>query len=212
MFRPALGVARVEMIYDLAGEVVENVYHVWNGANAAWTLVDLLALANRFVAWETTFARAERTVNCSLEVVKATDLTSLSGLQGVVNLITGIPGLWAGDSLPNHCTLAVKASTARGPRGSQGRSFWVGLAETMSIGNTLEVTTVQNIVSNLNALITEVSGLNASYALSVLHSKLSGAFLNPRIPTAITSFGARDNSIDSQRSRLPFKHRHKRTP
>lgn len=210
-FIPATNVAQVEMLYNLNGEIVENVYHV--KTPSPLTEAQLDALTGVFESWEITTARLQRTNECTLSGIRATDLSTLGGAQFFRPSGGGAPGTLTGDASPNNVTLAVKANTTRGGRGSQGRSFWVGISEQNTNGNLYSTPDALLITQALDTLKTNVAAIGAGYFLAVLHSRVGGVVINPRLATAITSWSLKDFVLDSQRTRLPgHRRKHRTTP
>lgn len=208
-FVPASGVARVEMLYSLNGEIVQNVYHVadWPGTISG---TELQALIDVFQAWETNTARNNRSVECALTEIRATDLTSIGGVQVVEAMVPPIAGTATGDAMPGNVTYAVKLATTRGPRGTQGRTFWIGLAEQMTDGNLILQVTSTGIVNALETLRQTLIASSTLGVLAVLHSMENGIPMSPREATPVNQIVARDLVLDSQKSRLPGKRRKSR--
>lgn len=210
VYQPALGVAEIRMKYLLDFEAAENVYHVEHGSLDPWPLADLEDLASTFEAWETSDASVVRTVSASLIEVVVTDLTSLTTqrvTRAVSPVITGAVG---GDSLPNNATIAIKADINNRGRGKSGRVFWVGLAESQVTANHINTVAGDAIVLALNNLRADVLALDPAYHMVVVHRVVDGVRPAQADWSAIASFSLTDQTVDSQKNRLPNHKRHKR--
>jgi hypothetical protein len=194
------------MLFRHAGEQVENVFHV--GFNETPITAETLnALADVFIAWETSDAKANRSNQTALEGVRVTDLSAIDGLQVQKNPVPSIVGTADTPAMPGNVTWAVKLQTTRGTRGSQGRTFWIGLVESQCLNNTIVTAAGDNILLALNNLMDDIDTGTVSGRLVVLHSMQGGLLLNPRTRTDVSQAIARDYILDSQKSRLPGKRR-----
>lgn len=212
VYQPARGVAEVRMRYLLDFENAENVYHVEHGSLDPWPLADLEDLASTFEAWEDTDGSTARSVSAHLIEVVVTDLTSLTTQKVTRAVSPVIDGTIGGDSLPNNATLAVKADINNRGRGKSGRVFWIGLAESQVTANTINTAARDAIVLALNNLRADVLALDAAYHMVVVHRVVGGVRPAEADWSAIASFSTTDNTIDSQKNRLPNHKRHKRQP
>lgn len=203
VYQPVLDTVEVRMEYVLSGEKCENVYHVGKGVGDPWTLVQMEDLASTFEDWESGSAAPSRSIAAALHNITVTDLGALTGLRLTRPEVPPIPGVLAGDALPNNATFALKADVHNRGRGKSGRSFWIGLAESQVAGSTIGSGARDAILAAMNALITAVEALDPTYHLVVPHRMVGGI----RPPEAVTSvvfvYSASDDIIDSQKNRLP---------
>lgn len=204
----AENVAQVVMGYRQAGEIVENVYHVHKGG--AWSVADLGTLVGVFLSWETDTAAPLRSNEVDLIRITATDLTSLTSGRVDDQLTAPVTGGVTSGALPANATFAVKASIGERGKGRNGRTFWVGLAESQVNGAELAVATADNIQTALNTLITDVSTGIAGASLCVIHTRVNGVPLTVATFSVIQAFVYTDVFVDSQRDRLPGHKRHKK--
>lgn len=209
-FIPAPGVARCEMIYNLSGEIVENVYHFSKAT--PYALPELTGIALMMQSWEQEQASSERASACVLTTIRVTALDAQNSPQFVMALNPTIAGQRGSPALPGSVSYAVKLQTERGTRGSQGRTFWVGLAEDQVTGNEVIAFQADNIRANVEGIMTLLLTNPERGKLSVLHSMRNNALLNPRVATEVTAIVLSNLNVDRQGSRLPGKHRKKRTP
>lgn len=208
--QPAPGVAQVRMRYLYDGERCENIYHVSKPTTTAYSLAELEDIASTFIGWEDTVGSLQRPTDVQMTEVIVTDLISLAGLRVTRTEVPAINGALVIDSLPNSSTFAVKAEIGNRGRGKQGRTFWIGLAETQVAANTITPDYRDSIVAALETLRTSVETLVAGYHLAVLHRRANDVPLPIAVPSSISSWSATDLTIDSQRTRLPGHRRQKR--
>lgn len=204
----ATNVAQVVMGYLSGGEPCENIYHVHS--TVPWTTVLLEDLLATFQAWEMDTASLQRSTGAELIRATATDLTSMTSPRYDEPLETPVPGQVVSDVLPSNVTLAIKADIGERGRGRNGRSFWIGLAESQVTDNLVGAVVVTDIVSGLNTLITDITTAAPDQALGIIHTVANGAPLEPATFSAIIGWSVTDRSIDSQRDRLPFHKAHSR--
>lgn len=202
-FIPATNVAKVEMLHDQYGSVVENVYHVLNPD--AWTLSTLLGLAATFQSWEEDTASPLRTDETDCFLIRVVDLTTATSPGVEVPISPVIGGGNAAPGMPGNVTASVKSLTDLRGRSYRGRTYFIGLAENQCTGNDLLAVTRDAIVDAYTTLAASITG--EGYEMVVL-SLYSGVDVDgkpiPRdegVATPITSFSM-DTDLDSQRRRL----------
>jgi hypothetical protein len=88
--------------------------------------------------------------------------------------------------------------------------FWVGFTQTQVDQNIVAAGDAANIVAALEQLRTNVEGLANFEGLCVPHMTVDGLQPNPASSSLIQRFTATDNSVDSQKNRLPFHKKKKR--
>lgn len=204
-----IDVAEIRMMYTLEGERCENVLHVLNNAGG-WTIPTLLDLGATFVDWESATGKAQRSSGTFLDQVTVTDLTSLGSSRVTVPVVPAIAGTHDGSPAPNNVTCAIKHNTGVRGRGRQGRSFWIGMTETMYTANTIETASVTAIAAAMLALMNDVISLDPDYKMVVTHRQVDGVPLLVGNTSEILSFDIADAILDSQRTRLPGHKRNRR--
>lgn len=206
----ANNVVQVVMEYVGGGATMSNVYHVHKATG--WTDVNLEALETAFLGWETDTGSDNRSSEVALTRIKLTDLTSL--LSPMRDTILGVPiaGKQLSGMLPANSTIAFKGSIGQRGRGRAGRQFWIGLAEDMCAGCTIDTDAAGDILANLEQLRTEIEALPLGAILGVIHTIKDGAPLSPADFSAIIAWALTDRTLDSQKNRLPNHKRRKVTP
>lgn len=204
-----IDVAEIRALYTLEGERCENVFHVLNNAGG-WTIPTLLDLGGIFVDWEDATGKAQRGAGTFLDLVTVTDLTSLGSSRVTVPVSPAIAGSHDGAPAPNNVTCAIKHNTGVRGRGRQGRTFWLGMTETMYSANQIETATVTAITAAMLALRNDILALDPDYRMVVCHREVDGVPLAVGNTSEILSFDIADNILDSQRTRLPGHKRNRR--
>jgi hypothetical protein len=180
------------------GQKVENVYHLDGAAPANGA--DLVDMAILFADWwdVTMQPLVTDVVQLVAVVAKALDTESSPAIE----YVTGLP-LTGGDttgSLPNNVTLAVKWLTGLSGRSFRGRTYHIGLSKDQVADNIVVATPLAAIVAAYNTLISDTT--SAGRFMAVASSITGGAPRTTGVMTPIVSATA-DNTIDSQRRRLP---------
>lgn len=205
-FIPVPNTLQVEMVYFTNGGFAENVYHVHG--DGAITDVEGLAgsVRDAFHTWETAQMRQLRTQDYGLHHMTVRDMGTQGGFalfDGTVILGTGPVG-----AAPDSVTLAVKWSTHRAGRSFRGRTYHIGVPQSVVTRDALDGTYVTNLVAGYQALIPAISGIfgvatpGQAGELCVVSKRQNKAWLATGVTTPIVSAGVVDNFIDCQRRRL----------
>lgn len=196
------------MGYQSSDTNMENVYYVHKVS--PWSQIDVAAIVTAFTNWETSNAAAQRGAYVELVRVTATDLTSLSGVRIDDQLVAPIPGTRSSTPLPANVTFAVKANIGKRGRGTNGRTYWIGLTEGQILDDQMQAAAAGLIVTALETLISDISGAVAGSALGVIHQFINRIW-QPNAPfDPIVNYAYTDLNLDSQRDRLPGHKRHRK--
>lgn len=200
-FVPVPQVAQVEVVFNYANQITENVYHVLG--TLAFDASDLAALAGEFETWWKASLRTKHTPNCTLVNIKARamdDPTSPAIEHGVTVDNAGTRG---GTALPNNVAIAVKWITGLSGRSFRGRTYHQGLSSSDILSgssNVMDPTALGALQVGYQALIS-VAFTNGGQlvVVSKTHDKAPRAtgVATPIIGCTI------DSTLDSQRRRLP---------
>lgn len=199
-YQPAPLVAEVKMTYRQGTNLMSNIFHVTK--DVEWTGADLDALAEVFYDWENSDAKNDRSDSIELTHITAAALVSEDAPYRARAIDPAVGGILLGQALPLNVTLAVTAVTGSRGRGRQGRTFWIGLAESQVDENVVTNTSQDNIVDDMNALMTAVNAV-AGQELSVLHRFKDGVKLASATSSPIVTYTVRDTTVDTQKNRLP---------
>jgi len=198
-FVPVPNTAQINVVYEQDGQEVENVLYYTKTTTP--TLEDLGALVDVVNAYIrdtlipilATTIKLVRTVGVLLDVI--------DGLQ-VINT-TGLPasGGDANPALPNSVAFCISVRTANRGRSFRGRNYIPGLAEDLVTGNTVHSSTAAGLVSIWDGL-TAIAG-DDGWARTVVSRVNAGVPRTVGVATPVTNVLAVDNTVDSQRRRLP---------
>jgi hypothetical protein len=166
---PVPNSVRVEMIYTLNSERVQNVYRVTNGSPA--TLANLQALWTLFRDWENVTAKGWRNGFASLVLISLTaeDGPGAPFYEAAVSpAIQGTQPLFA---IPSLLTVCIKHITGMQGRSFRGRSYWVGLANSVP-GNYNEITTsyANALAGVYTTLRTNLASAGWTFSVASLYS------------------------------------------
>lgn len=198
-FIPAPSVLQVELVYSWDTQVVQTVLHFRPDG-----LLDPIEVAEflEFLAtwFDETLAPALPTT-ISLVNIKATDLTTETAPVYLYAVGMPNPGTNPGSSLPNNCALVITKRTAMRGRSFRGRIFHPGLLETSVTANTVNSSTVANLILYYSELL-EVVLTEETWRMGVLSRYADNAPRAEAVFTPVTSLDS-DGVVDSQRRRLP---------
>lgn len=209
-FIPCPNTIEAQLVYTMELEPCENVYHVTY--SSAPTQSSLTTLAGVFTAWETAHGSQHRSNQCALHTVRLRDIAVSGGQELIFSVTPSISGINASDPLPNNCTIATAFRTGLAGRSNRGRSYWIGMTDSMVSANTVVSSIETAILADYDALRTAL-GTNGTplVVLSKFSGVDSGGHPIPRaagVTTPVISFSM-DITMDSQRRRLPGHNRHR---
>ena len=198
-FIPVPNTAKVELLYTVAEQVVENVFHV--EGPAAWTATTLTQLAQAFASWWSEELGPAQSQDVNALIIKARDLTT-EAAPGIefTGLFTGQGGILS-PIMPGNVTLAIKWVTGLIGRSQRGRTFHIGLAESQCAGNRCATGVEAALATIYGTLITRLAQEVVTWALVVVSYVSNGVPRTTGQTTPITNANA-EPFIDSQRRRL----------
>lgn len=201
-FVPVPDVARVEVVMQQEGQIVENVFHVYDPAG--WSTATLTALAlDAKNKWNTTI-RTLQCAACSTIKILCRDLTDETAPG--IEYSTGMPltGGAANPGMPMNVTVAVKWLTGLRGRSYRGRTYHVGLPAAQCSLSTVVPASLATILNDYDQWRTFPQGINQQMVVvSTRHDKVARPV---GVWTAITGVFI-DGTLDSQRRRLPGRGR-----
>jgi hypothetical protein len=199
-YQPVPNTAEVKMTYRQGTNLMSNTYHVLK--SSAWTQEELVSLSDVFYDWENLDGKGERSTSIELTHITAADLTSQDAPYMARAIDPAVGGIQASQALPLNVTLAIAAVTGTRGRGRQGRIFHIGLCEDQVDENVVTNTSQDNIVDDLNSLLTAVNAV-AGQTMVVVHRYRDGVKLATATTTPIEVWAIRDTTVDTQKVRLP---------
>lgn len=203
VFQPVPNVVQLVAQYNSLGEICENVYHYSSGA--APTATTMNALIDAFIAYEVAQLNTIRNTSTALTRLTATDMGSASGVLVDRAVVPATVGTNAGTADPNNVTVAVSWRTGLRGRSFRGRTFHIGMSETLRTANHVADVAVPFFISKYTGLI--VLGVAPIFTLQVVSRFSNKVKRLTGIATPVTAVTL-DTLLDSQRRRLPGHNRH----
>ncbi len=201
-FQPVIDTVEIDVIYDLHGATVQNVFYA--ALVGGYTLADLTALA----------AAIDLEVNATwlpLQPIEAFyTRTEVRGLAIendllVTNSVSAGIGADPSSTLPNNVTFAVKKESGFTGRSARGRTYWIGIPQTkIKTVNENELTTsyAANVVTAIDTIRTRIIATGAWTPVLVSRFNAgvarSAGMLFPWIGCSSVN-----EQIDTQRGRMP---------
>jgi hypothetical protein len=197
-FVPAVDTVELAPVMTLEGQQCQNVYHLRK--LSTWTLEDLTAAADAYIAWWNATGKNIHTTQTALVKVLVRDLDAIDA--PAIERVEGLPvsGTITGGTHPGNVSIAIKWLTGLRGRSFRGRTFHIGVPMTW-LDNSQVSSTAGGLLANAYAALIDAFGA-AGFDLSVC-SKFSGGVA--RTACAVTTIiGVFINPVsDSQRRRLP---------
>src|SRR5581483_6863883 len=200
-FIPVANTASVELIYSQVVELSENVFHVQKGS--PFTLADLQALRAVVDNWDNTSWKARRTNGASLVRIRTKALDTASSPQEDYYLPSPRAGTFSSSvSVALNACICIKLGTGVSGRSQRGRMYVGNLNNgQLSDAGHLATSELANMVGSINGLISALA--TAGYTMVVTSYRTGGAYRAAGHNTPVISAVGVDNSLDSQRRRLP---------
>lgn len=201
-FIPVPGVFKVQLIYTLHGQRIENVFHVLSGAGVASTDADRIETV--FANWWTTSARLQCSNQCSLVLIVLDALNSASGLHKEYTTGWTAVGSVASNVSSAGITLAVKLASGLRGRSYRGRIYWPGInVNAINVGLSQVTSTFRDAVAtSVNLLRTSLTSDSAGDKLVVVSYCADNVWRTTGVATEITNASSH-LQMDSMRRRLP---------
>ena len=205
-FVPVENAVLVEFRMTYDGQQVENT--LWFGNDSAPTASDMATLGGALLGWWSTSLADYMVSTVVLREIVVTDMTSDTGPQ-VTQDGLGTTGNVEQDGMPGGTSLAVSFRTTSRGRSFRGRNYIVGIPipQIVDISGVLDVYAA-GLVDAYKAILTDVDLGNYQW---VIASRFSGVDPDtgkpiPRVAgvaTPVTTVLIVDQTVDSQRRRLP---------
>lgn len=197
-FIPAAGIARIQLIYTLNSQRIENVFHVLSGGGLL--TADLDRIEGVFAAWWTATGRAQVSTATSLVLIVADALNVESGLHKEYSSGWTAAGLVGGTAFPGQNTLAVKLATSFSGRSFRGRIFWPGLSTSDLTAGLLTTARRDSIVAAVNTLRASLTaGGDNLCVVSYCHG---GEWRAAAVSTIVTGVSAKTTICQQKRRRV----------
>lgn len=158
-------------------------------------------VADAALAWQTYILPILPSSYVAYEVI-GTGLRTATDFTTTVSYGGGAAGTRAGTPLPNNVSLAIARKAGVTGRSNRGRIFWPAFIETDVSANAVNSTFVSTMISALTTFQAdaEVSG---NFTLGVISRYTGGSLRVSGVVIPTNSWSVTDNTVDSQRRRLP---------
>lgn len=193
------GVFKVQLVYSLYSQRIENVLNVKSGGSLLGADADRIETV--FAAWWNASARAQVGPQCSLVLIVLDALDDASGLHREYTTGWSPAGTSTGTCYPNNVTSSVKLATGLRGRSFRGRMYWPGLTGNQITGLQLQSATQTAIQTAVNLLRTNLTSDSAGDKLVVVSYRTGGVWRASGVATEVTAATVHLN-LDSQRRRL----------
>ena len=195
---PVPNTMRVEILYRLYNQVVQNVYYVESPSGVDAVSLDD-ALSN-FAGWAASDLQPLMSSDLIFTGVVVTNISVEGGGQGTFEQVGGLPGSIGSPAEPGNVSDCISQRTDRIGRSYRGRKYIAGIPANKRTGNTIDTTWAGQIVAQFDALIGILQAVNLF--LVVVSRTLDGIERLTPVATRVTNHTTTDLFIDSQRRRL----------
>lgn len=197
-------VIQAQMRYTQDAQEVENILYFNVGSAASGA--NCAALADELAVWWDTSIQPLQPTSVTLREVYCKVMLNGTAPEGTSTFGLPADGTGIGSALPNNVTCSVSFRTGFSGRSFRGRNFIIGLQEA-------QVT--QNEVSNVTIAAWEAAYEQLLPGAGVItegewcvYSQWSNNVLRATgLPTAVLDVLFKDDTVDSQRRRLPGRGR-----
>lgn len=199
-FVPAPDVCLAEIVMQLDGQVVENTLYFEASAGLDTGLMATLGAA--LVTWWTDFIAPGVSEQLLLTGINLTDLSTPTSPGVFVPVVPSVPGEGTSPAEPNNVALCVSFRTQFRGRSARGRNYVVGLQNSQVTNSHIDAGVGDFFITAYQQL-QGAGDFVAGLQWGVL-SRFSGG--DPRTTALfrpITAVTVVDNTLDSQRRRLP---------
>lgn len=202
-FVPTLNGIKVELRMLLAGQQIENCFHVRTRGASPGSVLEDVAIATY------TWAAADYFDNLSEDVtlreVYATDISSATGpVYTATSEITTV-GAVTEPSVANNVAFCLSLRTDSRGRSYRGRWYVAGFTRLAVNDSAVPGSFANALVASVDALADALSSLDVD--MGVLSLVSNGVPRTEGVITPITSITYTDLTVDSQRRRLPGRGR-----
>lgn len=205
-FVPVPNTIEVDVIYLLDGQRMENTLYFENPSG--WTVGDIITWLDELNTFISSELMPLLTSAIQFIELAARLLDTASSIGASVSIVPPVSGGVVGEQLPNNVTYTISFKTGLTGRSFRGRNYVPGLGLDAVNGNSIAAATRTGLL----AFYTELKARALTNGTPwVVVSRYSG--VNPTtgkpipravgVTTEVQSITTYDNTVDSQRRRLP---------
>lgn len=125
-FQPVVDTAQADVLMNLNGEAVQNVFYA--KLPGGYLLTDLQDLADQIDVRVGGNFRVQMPPEALYVRTEVRGLASINDLTASSAVSSGV-GTHTGSSLPNQVTYAIKKTSGLTGRSARGRTFWIGVPD-----------------------------------------------------------------------------------
>lgn len=192
----------VSMLWDSQG--VENTLYFFSTTPITEARLYSLA-AGVGLLWQTNMMPLMSS-QVILNEVNAIQLVPVPAPTAAWSPSTLIVGGDNGAAMPNNVTTTITFRTGLSGRSYRGRNYWIGITEPNVVNNTVNNGLILNILAAY-ALMIGPGEVDSDWTWSVYSRYVNNAPRETGLSQDVTSVGSFDNTVDSQRRRLPGRGR-----
>lgn len=197
-FIPVPATVRVQLIYTLNSQRMENVFHVISGGGML--VADLDRIEAVFAAWWTATGRNQVNNNVSLVLMVLDALNVESGLHKEYTSGWTVAGALATGLCVGQNALTVKLSTAFSGRSFRGRIFWTGIGANDIVSGLVTAARRDATVTAIGTLRTNLTA--GGDTLAVVSYCHLGAWRATGVATAVSGQSAKTTLTQQKRRRV----------
>jgi hypothetical protein len=198
-FIPVPNVFKVQLVYTLYSQRIENVFNVRSGGGLA--VADADRIQTVFSTWWNTNARPQVSISTSLVLMVFDALDAAASLHKEYTTGWTAVGSNGSAALPGGSTTSIKLATGTRGRSYRGRIYWPGLPAANVTAGLISTAYRDALATAVNALRTSLAADVASDKLVVVSYCANGVWRTTGVATEITSASGH-TLVDSQRRRL----------
>jgi hypothetical protein len=198
-FIPAENTVRLEMIYLLNGQRVENVLHLQTDGPVSGGDVNNLVNSVEDIYLAT--LAVDQAEAAQLVLLRVTDVSVEDSFQREVEPSVDAHGALAQLPTPGGTTVATKFTGGMTGRSKRGRAFWIGLTEPQVEGNHLATGVSAAITSAWTLFFAALTTVGDGFIHVIVSYCGDGDWRTEALITPVSDYSTEEN-IDSQRRRL----------
>lgn len=203
-FVPAPGIVEIKFDFTYFGTGGKGfVVHYGKDVPGSWTLTQIDDLLASLVTWWDETYQPLMSPQCTLNRIRARDLTTENGLQSETTEGLPLVGTRTGTPLQAQVVFALKKVTGLTGRSFRGRVYHFGLTASDITGtNNVTTATINALETAWNEALVLV-GNEAVYSMGLCSKYTNGQPRVEAFTTVIQRFAAVDSRVDTNRLKLP---------
>lgn len=198
-FVPFEDVAKVELVYSMENQIMENV--LYYSFSYGWSVPNMTGFASTMQSLWDAQMKARVTAQLSLTKIIITDMTTESSPKVEHAVSPAIAGTAAGDALPANCAAEITLVTGLRGRSYRGRIYVPGVPDTSATGSSWNAGFITSLSGAFGNFISVIYGAGSAHLVvaSRVHNKIvrTTGVASEVLSVTVSPY------ICSQRRRLP---------